>query len=418
MDFSKKVKYPRFSLCLLSEMEIVFVVVGILVGAAIGWLIARQSKESDSEEVGAELIKTKALLEAKDTALEETKKQMLDSYKIAATEAFKSAVKEADEQKESAFKGATKALSESMSDYMKAIQDAEKADIKRAATLGQKVDNVAALGTALSEDTRELTLALRGDSRAQGAWGEVVVENLLQSMGFVEDRDYIKQLSETSEDGTRKRTDFVLNLPDNLQVVLDSKVSLTAYTEYVNAENDEDATSAMKAHCKSIRDHAAGLASKNYEHMESIHTLDFVLMVVPLEGAFIDAMRADPSLYEDLVKNRRVKIVSGTSLMLTLMLIQELWNRERQTKNQAELVNRAGELHDKVVLFLESFTQVGFEIDQASDAYKVARDRLTTGRGNVIRQTEMLKELGAKTKKELREKSGIRALAEEAEEEE
>ena len=418
MDFSKKVKYPRFSLCLLSEMEIVFVVVGILVGAAIGWLIARQSKESDSEEVGAELIKTKALLEAKDTALEETKKQMLDSYKIAAADAFRKAVREADEEKESAFSGATDALSKSMKEYMKAMRDAEKEDIKRATNLQGRIDNVATLGNTLSKDTRELTLALRGDSRAQGAWGEVVVENLLQSMGFVEDRDYIKQLSETSEDGTRKRTDFVLNLPDNRQVVLDSKVSLTAYTEYVNAENDEDATSAMKAHCKSIRDHAAGLASKNYEHMESIHTLDFVLMVVPLEGAFIDAMRADPSLYEDLVKNRRVKIVSGTSLMLTLMLIQELWNRERQTKNQAELVNRAGELHDKVVLFLESFTQVGFEIDQASDAYKVARDRLTTGRGNVIRQTEMLKELGAKTKKELREKSGIRALAEEAEEEE
>ena len=418
MDFSKKVKYPRFSLCLLSEMEIVFVVVGILVGAAIGWLIARQSKESDSEEVEAELIKTKALLEAKDTAIEETKKQMLDSYKIAAADAFRKAVREADEEKESAFSGATDALSKSMKEYMKAMRDAEKEDIKRATNLQGRIDNVATLGNTLSKDTRELTLALRGDSRAQGAWGEVVVENLLQSMGFVEDRDYIKQLSETSEDGTRKRTDFVLNLPDNRQVVLDSKVSLTAYTEYVNAENDEDSTSAMKAHCKSIRNHAAGLASKNYEHMESIHTLDFVLMVVPLEGAFIDAMRADPSLYEDLVKNRRVKIVSGTSLMLTLMLIQELWNRERQTKNQAELVNRAGELHDKVVLFLESFTQIGFEIGQASDAYKVARGRLTTGPGNVIRQTEMLKELGAKTKKELREKRGIRALAEEAEEEE
>ena len=418
MDFSKKVKYPRFSLCLLSEMEIVFVVVGILVGAAIGWLIARQSKESDTEEVEAELIKTKALLEAKDTAIEETKKQMLDSYKIAAADAFRKAVREADEEKESAFSGATDALSKSMKEYMKAMRDAEKEDIKRATNLQGRIDNVATLGNTLSKDTRELTLALRGDSRAQGAWGEVVVENLLQSMGFVEDRDYIKQLSETSEDGTRKRTDFVLNLPDNRQVVLDSKVSLTAYTEYVNAENDEDSTSAMKAHCKSIRNHAAGLASKNYEHMESIHTLDFVLMVVPLEGAFIDAMRADPSLYEDLVKNRRVKIVSGTSLMLTLMLIQELWNRERQTKNQAELVNRAGELHDKVVLFLESITQIGFEIGQASDAYKVARGRLTTGPGNVIRQTEMLKELGAKTKKELREKSGIRALAEEAEEEE
>ena len=349
---------------------------------------------------------------------DETKKQMLDSYKIAAADAFRKAVREADEEKESAFSGATDALSKSMKEYMKAMRDAEKEDIKRATNLQGRIDNVATLGNTLSKDTRELTLALRGDSRAQGAWGEVVVENLLQSMGFVEDRDYIKQLSETSEDGTRKRTDFVLNLPDNRQVVLDSKVSLTAYTEYVNAENDEDSTSAMKAHCKSIRNHAAGLASKNYEHMESIHTLDFVLMVVPLEGAFIDAMRADPSLYEDLVKNRRVKIVSGTSLMLTLMLIQELWNRERQTKNQAELVNRAGELHDKVVLFLESFTQIGFEIGQASDAYKVASGRLTTGPGNVIRQTEMLKELGAKTKKELREKSGIRALAEEAEEEE
>ena len=130
------------------------------------------------------------------------------------------------------------------------------------------------------------------------------------------------------------------------------------------------------------------------------------------EGAFIDAMRADPNLYEDMVGERKVKI-DGTSLMLTLMLIQELWNRERQTIEPKRVSKGARELHDKVVLFLESFTQVGFEIDQASDAYKVARDRLSTGRGNVIRQTEMLKELGAKTKKELREKSGIRALAEE-----
>ena len=399
-------------------MEIVFVVVGILVGTAIGWLFAKQFKETGSEDIQAELIKTKALLEAKETAFQETKVQMMDSYKIAATEAFKSAVKDADEQKESAFKEATEALSGSMSEYIAAIETAKEKDIERAASLGEKVDNVAVLGTTLAEETRELALALRGDSQAQGAWGEVVVENLLQNMGFVKDRDYVKHLSETDADGKRKQPDFVLNLPGNRHVIIDSKVSLTAYTEYVNAEDETSTKTAMKAHCNSIRNHAKKLASKNYEHMESINTLDFVLMAVPLEGAFIDAMRADPNLYEDMVGERKVKIVSGTSLMLTLMLIQELWNRERQTKNQNELVNRAGELHDKVVLFLESFTQVGFEIDQASEAYKVARDRLSTGRGNVIRQTEMLKELGAKTKKELREKSGIRALAEEAEEEE
>ena len=242
-------------------------------------------------------------------------------------------------------------------------------------------------------------------------------ENLLQSMGFIEGRDYVKQLSETGEDGKRKRTDFILNLPDNRQVVIDSKVSLTAYIEYVNADEEEDRISAMRDHCKSIRKHAGDLASKNYEHMESIHTLDFVLMLVPLESAYIDAMRADHGLYEDLVGNRRVKVVSGSTIMVVLLLIQELWKRENQSRNQMELLKRAGSLHDKVTLFLESFTEVGFELGQARAAYDMARTRLTDGPGNVIWQTEQMAKLGAKVKKDLREKSGVRLLAEEAEEE-
>jgi len=270
---------------------------------------------------------------------------------------------------------------------------------------------------ALAEETRELSLALRADSQAQGAWGEVVVENLLQSMGFIEGRDYVKQLSETGEDRKRKRTDFILNLPDNRQVVIDSKVSLTAYIEYVNAEDEASSSSAMKAHCASIKNHAKNLASKNYEHMESIHTLDFVLMLVPLEGAFIDAMRSDPGLYEDLVGDRRVKVVSGSTIMLALLLIKELWNRENQSRNQIELMERGGLLHDKVVTFLESFTTIGFELGQAKAAYDEAETQLTSGTGNVIRQTEMLRVLGAKVKKDLRSKSGVRKLAEEAEEE-
>ena len=141
-------------------------------------------------------------------------------------------------------------------------------------------------------------------------------------------------------------------------------------------------------------------------------------MVVPLEGAFIDAMRADQNLYEDLLVDRRVKVVSGSSLMLTLMLIQELWKREKQTSNQKEIVERGGRLHDKVVLFLETFTTLGYELGQATDAYEKALEQLSSGSGNVIRQTEMLKELGSKTKKDLRKKSGLRSLAERADEEE
>jgi DNA recombination protein RmuC len=401
--------------------EPVLVIIAVIVTAGIVWAIlseraARMVEVARSEskvEVAATKARLGALTDEKDTM----QKHMHNAFEVAAAKAFKTAVENADEEKKSSFSSATEALSNSMDQYAKAIQEADKADSLRVLGLEKEIGSMSELGLTLADETRELTLALRGDSQAQGAWGEVVVENLLQSMGFEEGRDYIKQLSETDEDRKRKQTDFILNLPGNRQVVIDSKVSLTAYTVYVNAEDEDASTTAMKSHCNSIRKHVEVLASKNYEHMESINTLDFVLMVVPLESAFIDAMRADPGLYEDIVEDRRVKVVSGTSFRLALLLIQELWKRENQSRNQMELLKRAGSLHDKVTLFLESFTEVGFELGQARAAYDRARTRLTDGPGNVIRQTEQMAELGAKVKKDLREKSGVRKLAEEAEEE-
>ena len=401
--------------------EPILIAIAVMITTGVVWKImseraARMVEEAMSQskvEVATTEARLGALTDEKDTM----QKQMQNAFEVAAANAFKTAVENADGQKGMEFKKATDELSKSMSGYIDAIKDADKADSLRVLGLEKEIGAMSKLGITLADETRELTLALRGDSQAQGAWGEVVVENLLQSMGFIERRDYVKQLSETGEDGKRKRTDFILNLPDKRQVVIDSKVSLTAYTEYVNAEDEEEAISAMKAHCTSIRRHAQSLASKNYQHMESINTLDFVLMVVPLESAFIDAMRADPSLYDDLVGDRRVKIVSGSSFMLALLLIQELWKRENQSRNQIELMERGGHLHDKVVTFLESFTTVGFELGQAKAAYDEAETQLTSGNGNVIRQTEMLRDLGAKVKKDLRDKSGVRLLAEEAEEE-
>ena len=403
----------------MEAMGLAYVALGMLAGASLGWALARSRTMSEANSVEEELIRAKALLEVGSKSEEKTHQQMLDGFRIAAGEAFSKAVETADKQKESSFKKATEDLRQDLGGYIEAIQDAKEKDIARVATLGAKVDNVSALGTSLAQETRELTLALRGDSQAQGAWGEVVVENLLQSMGFVEGRDYIKQEWDKGKNGEKgKRADFILKLPENRQVVIDSKVSLTAYTEFVNAEDDATSDFAMKAHCRSIREHSKKLATKNYEDMEGYNTPDFVLMVVPLEGAFIDAMRADQNLYEDLLVDRRVKVVSGSSLMLTLMLIQELWKREKQSSNQKEIVERGGRLHDKVVLFLETFTALGYELGQATDAYEKALEQLSSGSGNVIRQTEMLKELGSKTKKDLREKSGLRSLAERAEEEE
>ncbi|HIA24447.1 MAG TPA: DNA recombination protein RmuC [Candidatus Poseidoniales archaeon] len=396
---------------MVEPVSVLFAFIAVGIGIAIGWLVT-------SKNMVGRVSRAEAIVQAERGTNEERLKQMQTAFELAAAEAFKTAVKNADEEKGSSFQDATNALSNDLNEYAKAIQSAKEADIKRAAQLGEKVDNVSKLGISLADETRELTLALRGDSQAQGAWGEVVVENLLQDMGFVVGRDYTKQLSETKEDRTRSRTDFILNLPNNRQIVIDSKVSLTAYTEYVKYAKEGDcdaANGAMQAHCKSITNHAKNLASKNYEHMEAINSLDFVLMVVPIQSAFEDAMRADSKLYDDIVGDRRVKIVSGVSFMLALQLIQEMWTRENQTRNQIEIVKRGGSLYDKIVTFLESFTAVGFEIGQAKNAYDQARNQLVEGPGNVVRQTEMLRELGAKTKKDLRNKSGVKALAEEAE---
>ena len=346
---------------------------------------------------------------------EERNIAMSDSFKLMARQAFEDVKNNAEIEKKEEFKRVTDDFSTILKEYKKSMDAIEASMIDRESALREKVENVSQLGLKLSDDTKNLTKALKGDSHAQGAWGEVVVENLLQSMGFVSERDYVKQYSETAVDKTRKRADFVVYLPDNKQVVIDSKVSLTAYNEFVNSDNELTANTSIEKLCKSIRTHASDLSSKNYQHMDSIQTLDFVLMVVPLESAYIAALHHDPSLYNDMVGNRRVKIVSGTTIMLALMLIQELWKRENQSKNQMRLVERAGALHDQVVLFLESFTAVGFELKQASEKFEEAEKRLVSGRGNVIRQTEMLSILGAKNKKDLREKSGLKKLAEEAE---
>lgn len=343
--------------------------------------------------------------EAKETSLtdsvQEYEASMKDSFKILAQDAFEEAMKKADAEKESSFQGATKELQNNLHLFNENINRFERESIQRDTNLKNEISTVASLGIQLSEDTKSLTNALKADAQAQGAWGELVLENLLQSMGFIEGRDYVAQLGETSADGKRKRTDFIIYLPDNRQVIIDSKVSLKAWNEFVNAQSDDEADKALKEHCESISSHAKKLASKRYQDMESINSVEFVLMFVPLESAFGAAMRQSPELYMDLAGNINVKVVTGATIVTALLLIKDMWKRELQSKNQVRLVDEAGKLHDKIVLFLESFTQLGFEIKQTNEAYEEAMNRLSTGTGNVIKRTDDLKKLGAKVKKEI-----------------
>ena len=338
---------------------------------------------------------------------EEYKSSMQDTFRLLARTAFEEAVTKADSEKESSFKGATIVLQKTLNDFNENINRFERESIERDTKLKSEISTVANLGIKLSEDTQSLTNALKADAQAQGAWGELVLENLLQSMGFVEGRDYIKQLSETAADGKRKRTDFIIKLPDDRQVIIDSKVSLKAWDRFVNAENEEEAEKAMKAHCDSIAKHAENLASKRYQDMESVNSVEFVLMFVPLESAFGAAMRQSPELYMDLAGNVNVKVVTGATIVTALLLIKEMCKRELQSHNQIKLIEESGKLYDKIVGFLESFTQVGFELKQATSAYDTALSRLSEGPGNVIKKTESLKDLGAKVTKQIKGNSKI-----------
>ena len=336
-----------------------------------------------------------------NSVAEEYKSSMQDTFRLLARTAFEEAVTKAESEKESSFKGATIELQKTLNDFNQNINRFERESIERDTKLKSEISTVANLGIKLSEDTQSLTNALKADAQAQGAWGELVLENLLQSMGFVEGRDYIKQLSETAADGKRKRTDFIIKLPDDRQVIIDSKVSLKAWDRFVNAETEEEAENAMKAHCDSIAKHAENLASKRYQDMESVNSVEFVLMFVPLESAFGAAMRQSPELYMDLAGNVNVKVVTGATIVTALLLIKEMWKRELQSHNQIKLIEESGKLYDKIVGFLESFTQVGFELKQATSAYDTALNRLSGGQGNVIKKAENLKELGAKVTKHI-----------------
>ena len=386
-------------------MEIIYyLLVGILVGFIV-WFLMMQREKKVLLEAQMESSLKLAAAEEKERAREDSLKQyesaMKDSFTLLAQSAFEEAVAKADAEKENAFSSATESLSKSLIEYTKNIEKIEKDSIDRGARLEKTIEAVGELGLKLSDETSNLTRALKADSQAQGAWGELVLENLLQSLGFQKERDYSTQTTFTQADGTRPRTDFIVELPDNRQIIIDSKVSLTAWERYVNAEQDAEMESALKDHCQSIRNHAKDLASKNYHTLEGINTVEFVLMYVPLESAFSAAMKLHPDLYMEFATSNHVRIVTGSTIVTTLLLVKELWKREAQTKNQARLIEESGKLHDQIVRFLDSFQKIGHELNQATEAYHLAMERLVEGRGNVLKRTDNLKQLGAKVTKEI-----------------
>src|ERR1700743_780006 len=270
-------------------------------------------------------------------------------------------------------------------------------------TLKGVISQLMELNKLISNEAQNLTKALKGDSKKQGNWGEVILERVLERSGLVKDREYRLQASLISADGSRMQPDVIIDLPDEKHLIIDSKVSLVAYERLVNCETEEDRKFFSKAHVESIRNHVNGLSSKNYHDLYQINSPDFVLLFIPIESSFSIAVQIDSELFSD-AWDKRVVIVSPSTLLATLRTIASIWKQERQNRNVLEIARLSGAMYDKFVGFVGDMENIGKNIKQSQNAYDSAVNKLSDGAGNLTKTAEKIKSLGAKANKQLDQK--------------
>ncbi len=295
--------------------------------------------------------------------------------------------------------------------FRKRVDEVYVADSSDRGALKEMVRALGEKSDILSDQANDLTKALKGDSKVQGDWGEMILDRLLDAAGFIEGTHYVRQGSHIAEEGNRVIPDVVLHLPEAHDVVIDSKVTLTAYSDYVVAQDDKERDRLRKAHVDSVRAHIKGLSEKAYQELYTLNALDYVVMFLPVEGAFLEALTADPELFR-FGWDKHVLLVSPSTLLYVLRMISYLWQQDGQSKHAVEIAERGEALYAKFESFIGDLEKVEDQLDKAHDGFKAAKAKLHTGRGNLVRQAEMLIELGVRAKKRLDPKLVDMATAE------
>lgn len=321
------------------------------------------------------------------------------------------------EQNKENLKNILSPLQEKIHLFEKKVEDTHKESIDYHAALRQQILGLRDMNEQMSKETLNLTRALKGDTKMQGNWGELILERVLQKSGLEKDREYYVQQSHVNDEGSRIQPDVVINLPDGKKMIVDSKVSLVAYERFVNEEDEMLKTVHLKEHINSIKRHVDQLSEKNYHDLYKIESPDFVLLFIPMEPAFAIALNDDATLYSKAFE-RNIVIVTPTTLLATLRTIDSMWTNQKQQENAYEIARQAGALYDKFEGFVGDLTKVGNKMKDAQSEYQNAMGKLVDGRGNIITSIEKLKKMGAKAKKTLPENILNRALQNDEEAEE
>ncbi len=417
-------------------MELVLTGLWLIAGLGIGWLLSLPVRKVDrirlnilqqhfdsllkkeqelreehiallreSERLKENLRLTEEKLQSQKKEMGELQQLLSDQFRNLATEILDDKSRRFTETNRENIEKILSPLNKDIEEFRKKVDEAYHKESTERTILERKIAELVQLNNQLRVDAANLTNALKGNTKTQGDWGEMILERILENSGLTRGREYFVQ--ETLKDdanrtihgerGNLMRPDVVIVYPDSLKVIIDSKVSLTAYVNYCNAETDVERELTLKAHMQSIRKHIDELSEKNYCAWAG-GTLDFVMMFIPNEASYVLAMQTDSALWNEAYR-KRVLLLSPANLIVSLKLTADLWSREYQNRNALEIAERGAKLYDKCVSFLESFTSVGESIRKTQDVYEQAFSRLKSGNGNLIAQTMKLKELGVKSRK-------------------
>ncbi|MFQ3269514.1 MAG: DNA recombination protein RmuC [Flavobacteriales bacterium] len=332
--------------------------------------------------------------------LEEQQKQMQIQFENMANAILEKKSEKFSEQNQKNIDQILKPLGEKIKSFEESVENKYVKDQESRAGLAKQITLLKEANLKISQDAINLTNALKGDSKAQGDWGELQLEVLLEKSGLSKDIHFRTQNSEKDEDGREKRPDCIIDLPDHKNLIIDSKVSLKAYEQFINAPDDTEKNIFLKKHLESLKNHIRDLASKDYPKLYSINAPDYVLMFVPIEPALISALQEDPEIF-NLALSKNIILVSTSTLMATMRTVSFIWQQENQKKNVLEIARQSGALYEKFCGFVTDLESVGKAIENASKKYEAAQSKLHSGRGNLVNSVEKIKKLGAKTNKSI-----------------
>jgi DNA recombination protein RmuC len=432
-------------------MELIYLLVGLCIGAVASWLVAKsifkksdlpspelieldkinaiqlqqindlkfqlqtlkQEQQSTLDENSfrnAEVAKWKANYDALDTrfkeervALEALQQQMRENFANIANEiVVRNSQRIQDEQKVK-LDDILAPFKEKIEKFESQVKVNHEERIREHQSMKEQLAMLQTMNKSIGDEARNLVSALKGQTKTQGNWGEMILEKVLERSGLMKGREYIVQASMSGDDGRRLQPDVVINLPESRNIIIDSKVSLIAYERYSSAETDDQRLVFLKEHIASIRKHIKDLSSKNYQNLYDINSLDFVLLFIPIEPAFSIAVENDAELFNEAFE-RNIVVVSTSTLLATLRTIASIWRLENQNKNSVEIARQAGDLYDKFSALLDDLITVGAKIKDTDKSYEAAMNKLVNGRGNLISRVENLKKLGVKTSKQINQK--------------